>query len=100
MRQQGSSGSGSESVGLAFSASSNWIDSSIVDNRATCHVYCRKLFVELHSMQKAMKVTLGDGHELEAIECGVMCWSWEKRENIWYGHFSHLGARSLQNLAM
>ena len=57
----------------ALSSSAGRHDSWIVDSRATCHM-CndRKLFVELHNLEKPQEVTLGDGHDLDAIGRGVV----------------------------
>ena len=32
----------------------------------------RRLFVELRNLEKPLEVTLGDGHDLNAIGCGVV----------------------------
>ena len=76
-RQRDSSSSDSESVGLvvrhALSASAGMHESWIVDSGATCHM-CndRRLFVELCNLEKPLEVTLGDGHELDAIGRGIV----------------------------
>ena len=47
----------------------NWI----VDSGATCHMCSnKKLFVEFQSLEIPMKISLGDGHTLEAIGRGVV----------------------------
>ena len=76
-RQRNSSSSDSESIGLvvrhALAASAGRLDSWIVDSGATCHM-CndQKLFVELHNLEKPLKVTLGNGYGLDAIGRGVV----------------------------
>ena len=51
------------------STDTNWI----VDSGATCHV-CndRSSFVELNFLQTPFDITLGAGHTLKAIECGIV----------------------------
>ena len=47
----------------------NWI----VDSGATCHICnSKELFEDLHPLSRPQKVTLGDGHTLEAIGTGVV----------------------------
>ena len=47
----------------------NWI----VDSRATCHICnSKELFEDLHPLSRPQKVTLGDGHTLEAIGTGAV----------------------------
>ena len=66
-----------ESIGLvachALSAGAGRYDSWIVDSGATCHM-CndKRLFVELHNLDKPQEVALRDGHDVEAIGRGVV----------------------------
>lgn len=47
----------------------NWI----VDSSATCHIcHDRSSFVELHTLEKPLHVTLGDGCTLKAVERGTV----------------------------
>ena len=75
--ESNSSSSDSGSIGLvarhALSTSAGRYKSWIVDSGATCHM-CnnRRLFVELRNLEKPLEVTLGDGHDLNAIGCGVV----------------------------
>ena len=52
----------------------NLSDSWIVDSGATCHIMYNDvvLFIELCSLKESLKVTLGDGHTLEATDCGTV----------------------------
>ena len=70
------SSSDSESVGLvvqhtmsSHSRKTTWI----VDSGVTCHM-CndRSVFVEFESLETPLKVTLGDGYEVDAIGHGVV----------------------------
>ena len=76
-RQTDSSSSDSESIGLvvrhAFTASASKHDSWIVDSGATGHMcHDKRLFVELHNLEKPLEVTLGDGYDLHAIGRGIV----------------------------
>ena len=78
VRRRYISSSDDEYVGLivdhALSASAiSQLNSWIVDSRETCHM-CndRKLFVELRNLKQPQEVSLGDGHELEAIGQGIV----------------------------
>ena len=70
------SNSDSESIGLvvqhampSLSGKATWI----VDSGATCHMCNNKsLFMEYESLKTPLKVTLGDGYEVDAIESGVV----------------------------
>ena len=72
-KEESSSSSDKEAllVGQVFSVTSqgNWI----VDSGATCHM-CndQELFGELNCLQKPQKVSLGDGHELDATHEGTV----------------------------
>ena len=47
----------------------NWI----VDSGATCHICnSKELFEDLHPLSRPQKVTLSDGHTLEAIGTGAV----------------------------
>ena len=68
--------SGSENIGLvvqhpmlSLSGKATWI----IDCGATSHM-CndQSLFVEYESLKTPLKVTLGDGYEVDAIGCGVV----------------------------
>ena len=66
-----------ESIGLvarhALSACAGRSHCWIVDSVATCHM-CNDLrqFVKMQNLEKPLEVTLGDGHELQAIGHGVV----------------------------
>ena len=68
--------SDSENIGLvvqhampSLSGKAAWI----IDSEATSHMYNdQSLFVEYESLKTPMKVTLGDGYEVDAIGCGVV----------------------------
>ena len=71
MKRRDSNSSDSESAGMLVCHTStsvkNQSDSWIVDSGATCHMYNDvMLFIELCSLKESLKVTLGDGHPLEA----------------------------------
>ena len=54
-------------------ASVDWQSGWIVHSGATCHM-CndKRLFIELHNLEKPQEVALGDGHDVEAIGRGVV----------------------------
>lgn len=57
----------------ALTTSAGRQDGWIVDSGATCHMSNdRRLFVELRDLEKPLEVTLGDGHDLNAIGRGVV----------------------------
>ena len=70
------SSSDSESVGLvvqhampSLSRKAAWI----IDSGATCHMCNDKsLCIEYESLKTPLKVTLGDGYEVDAIDRGVV----------------------------
>ena len=78
VKRRDSSSSDSESAGMlvchALSISvKNRSDSWIVDSGATCHMFNDVvLFAELRSLKESLKVTLGDGHTLEATGRGTV----------------------------
>ena len=80
VREDDSSSSDNDSdseIGLvtrhALTTSAGRQDTWIVDSGATCHMSNdRRLFVELRDLEKPLKVTLGDGHDLNAVGRGVV----------------------------
>ena len=45
----------------------------LVDSGATCHICSTKEYYKIyHPLQKSLQVTLGDGHQVEAIRTGVV----------------------------
>ena len=80
VREDDSSSSNSDSdseIGLvtchALTTSAGRQDTWIVDSGATCHMSNdRRLFVELRDLEKPLEVTLGDGHDLNAVGRGVV----------------------------
>ena len=67
--------SDSENIGLvvqhampSLSGKAAWI----TDSGATSHMCNQSLFVEYESLKTPLKVTLGEGYDVDAIGCGVV----------------------------